>query len=208
MENRDTGWEDLRVSATMMTVKGSQYSTPPEFTTILWNSQRGPSYSGLLGYSFGYGKGVFQSGYFHAQLPHSYKPGTDIEPHIHVRLDPADEGAAGQKLLLEFEYVWVNMGEDRPNNSTIISINHEVASHDLESDNLLISFGFISKPDAQISSLLDCRFSRITFDPNWSKNFWTPQGLENDSFLGNLIFKEFDFHYQKDSRGSAERYVK
>ena len=208
MEERNTGWEDLRVSATMMTVKGSQYSTPPEYTTILANAERGPSYGGLLGYSFGYGRGVFQSGYFHAQLPHSYAPGTDVEPHIHVRLDPGDEGAAGQKLLLEFEYVWVNPAEPRPANSTIISINYIVKDQDLDNDNLIISFDFISKPDAQISSLLDCRFSRITFDPAWSRNFWTPQGLENDSFIGNLIFKEFDFHYQKNSRGSFERYKK
>jgi|GEM_PF-3389295 len=208
MEERTTGWEDLRVSATMMTVKGSQYSTPPEYTTIMFNKERGPSYSGLLGYSFGYGKGVFQSGYFHAQLPHSYMPGTDIEPHIHVRLDPGDEGAAGQKLLLEFEYVWVNREEDKPENTTVISINYTVKEHDLYADNLLITFGLISKPDAQISSLLDCRFSRITFDPAWSRNYWTPRGLENDSFLGNLIFKEFDFHFQKNSRGSSERYKK
>jgi hypothetical protein len=29
--------------------------------------------------------------------------------------------------------------------------------------------------------------------------------LENDSFQGNLIFKEFDFHYQIDAPGSSRR---
>ena len=201
----NTSWEDLRISATMITTKGMQYSKPPDYTTILSNSERGPSYSGLLGYSFGYGKGVFQSGFFHAQLPHSYLPGSAVEPHIHVRLDPSDDGAAGQNLLLEFEYVWVNPGEERPEDTSIITINYTTRAEDLGKDNLIISFGLIEKKNSMISSLLDCRFSRITFDPNWSRNFWTPRGVENDSFIGNLIFKEFDFHYQISSGESSER---
>jgi hypothetical protein len=51
--------------------------------------------------------------------------------------------------------------------------------------------------------MLDCRFSRITFDPDWGKDFWSNQGLDNDSFQGDLIFKEFDFHYQIDALGSS-----
>jgi len=208
MEESKIVWDDLRVSANMVAVEGAQYSRPPEYINILWNKERGPSYSGLLGYSFGYGKGVFQSGYFQVQLPHSYKHGSEIEPHVHVRLDPSDEGEAGQVLLLEFEYIWVNLGEHRPNDTKIITINYTVTEEDLTGDNLLISFGNIAKPDAQISSMLDCRFSRITPDPEWSKDFWLCRGIKNDSFQGNLIFREFDFHFQKDSEGSKEKYEK
>jgi hypothetical protein len=52
--------------------------------------------------------------------------------------------------------------------------------------------------------MLDCRFSRITFDPEWGRDFWSPKGLQNDTFQGNLIFKEFDFHYQMDTLGSRQ----
>jgi hypothetical protein len=120
-------------------------------------------------------------------------------------LDPASEGAAGQTLLLEFEYIWVNICEPRPADTRILSINHTVTEEDLRQDNVMISFGFIEKENADISSMLDCRFSRITFDPEWGKDFWSSQGLENDSFQGNLIFKEFDFHYQIDAAGSSRR---
>jgi hypothetical protein len=204
-DNSGNLWNDLRVSANMISVAGAQFSRPPRTVSILTNRERGPSYSGLLGYEFGYGRGVFQSAHFQVQLPHGYIPGTPIEPHIHVRLDPASEGAAGQKLLLEFEYVWVNVSESRPDTTRIISINHEVTGDDMRRDNVMISFGFIEKADADISSMLDCRFSRITFDPDWGKDFWSTQGLENDSFQGNLIFKEFDFHYQMDRPGSSRR---
>jgi hypothetical protein len=139
------------------------------------------------------------------QLPHGYVTGTPIEPHVHVRLNAASKGAAGQKLLLEFEYIWVNVSEPRPDSTRIISINHEVTEEDLRGDNVMISFGFIEKADADISSMLDCRFSRITFDPDWGKDFWSTQGLENDSFQGNLVFKEFDFHFQINALGSSRR---
>jgi len=198
-------WDDLRVTANMVSVAGAQFSQPPRTVTILTNRERGPSFSGLQGYEFGYGRGVFQSGHFQAQLPHSYVPGTPIEPHVHVRLDPASEGAAGQTLLLEFEYIWVNICEPRPADTRILSINHTITEEDLREDNVMISFGFIEKENADISSMLDCRFSRITFDPEWGKDFWSSQGLENDSFQGNLIFKEFDFHYQIDAAGSSRR---
>jgi hypothetical protein len=42
------------------------------------------------------------------------------------------------------------------------------------------------------------------FDPEWGKDFWSPKGLQNDSFQGNLIFKEFDFHYRMDALGSRQ----
>lgn len=202
-EKKNALWDDLRVTANMMTVSGAQFSKAPTYVPILTNKDRGPSFSGLQGYRFACGRGVFQSGHFQAQIPHGYVPGTPIEPHVHVRLDPASEGKAGQKLLLEFEYIWINVGEARPDTTKIISINHQIGEEDLQRDNLMISFGFIEKADAEISSMLDCRFSRITFDPDWGKDFWSNQGLENDSFRGDLIFKEFDFHYQIDAPGSS-----
>ncbi|UCF97793.1 MAG: hypothetical protein JSV89_21900 [Spirochaetaceae bacterium] len=51
--------------------------------------------------------------------------------------------------------------------------------------------------------MLDCRFSRSSFDPDWGKDFWTSQGLKNDDFQGNLIFNEFDFHYRVYILGSC-----
>ncbi|MCF7929225.1 MAG: hypothetical protein K9L68_10650 [Spirochaetales bacterium] len=204
-------WDDLRVSANMMHIDSSQFGESPDFVQILTNTERGPSYSGLFAYRFSVAEGkksLIQNGHFQAQLPHSYREGSDIEPHVHIRLDPLDGAAAGQNLLLEFEYSWVNLFERRPESSTIISINYRVSEEDLSNDNILVSFGPISKPDARISSMLTCRFSRIHFNPDRDKDFWTPKGLTNDTFVGNMIFMEFDFHYQKDNLGSSSLYTK
>ena len=204
-------WEDLRVAATMVQVGGSQRTAAPQFRQSYHHSERGPSYSGLYDYVFEFGKngaGLFQNAYFTAQLPHTYAEGTAIEPHVHVTLQPCDEAEPGQKLLLEFEYIWTNLNEKKPASTTIIPLNHEVTQEELEADNILISFGLIEKPEAGISSMLDCRFSRITLDPDWNTEFWIKRSLSNDTFQGNLLFKEFDFHYRKSSPGSREIYTK
>ncbi len=203
-------WDDLRVSADMVRLSAALEGTAPQVKAYAWNRERGPSFSGLQGAVFSRGRdgrGLFQNAFFHVQLPHSYQLGTAIEPHVHVRLLPGDEARAGQKLLLELEYQWRNIGEPAAADTEIRSINYPVQEEDLSGDNLLISFGMLEKPEAGISSMLSCRFSRITIDPGW-EDFWRPRGLSNDTFEGGLLFYEFDFHYQRDTLGSREIYTK
>lgn len=203
-------WDDIRVSADMVTLGELQHTQIPRRVRLYSNRGRSPSYGGIWGYGFDHGhdgKGLFQNAYFHVQLPHSYFQGSPIEPHVHVKLEPGSEAAAGQKLLLELEYVWVNVGESAPEDTTIIALNHSVSEDELKGGNSLISFGEIEKKDAAISSMLSCRFSRITIEEGW-KDYWRPQGLENDSFAGLMVMLEFDFHIQIDSEGSTEKYRK
>jgi len=203
-------WDDVRITADMVSLGELQHTQAPKHIRLYANQERSPSFSGIWGWGFEHGrdgKGLFQNAYFNVQLPHSYEEGTPIEPHVHVRLLPGDEAAAGQNLLLEFEYVWVNVGEPAPADTGIVSINHTVRSEDLTAGNKLISFGFIEKPDAKISSMLSCRFSRITIEDGW-KDYWRPAGFENDSFIGTMILLEFDFHIRKDRPGSSEQYKK
>jgi hypothetical protein len=194
----------------MVTLGDMQHTGSPRWLRLGGNGERGKSYSGLFGYAFDHGrdgKGLFQNAYFHCQLPHGYREGTAIEPHAHVRLLPGGDAEAGQKLLLEFEYSWVNVGEPATSDTDIVPINYEIDSKDMNGGNVLISFGFIEKPDAEISSMLSCRFSRITVEKGWT-DFWRPAGLENDSFEGSMVLLEFDFHYQTDGAGSTELYRK
>jgi hypothetical protein len=126
---------------------------------------------------------------------------------VHVRLLPGSEAVAGQQLLLEFEYVWINVNAAAPEDTTIIPVNYPVKTEDLQGGNSLISFGFIEKSNATISSMLSCRFSRISIEEGW-EDYWRTEGLENDSFRGMMVLLEFDFHIQKDSEGSKELYTK
>ncbi|MDY7028009.1 MAG: hypothetical protein SVR04_06905 [Spirochaetota bacterium] len=203
-------WDDVRVTADMVTMGELQHTPPPKRVHLYSNQERSPSYTGIWGYGFDHGrdgKGLFQNAYFNVQLPHSYAEGSPVEPHVHVRLLPGGDAATGQKLLLELEYVWVNVGERAPEDSSILPLNYTVRSEDLTGGNTLISFGFIEKPDAQISSMLSCRFSRITIEDEW-QDYWRPAGFENDSFIGTMVLLEFDFHIRMDTAGSKELYEK
>lgn len=204
-------WDDVRVSAMMTAVDSAQSTDRPRFCRIAHNRERGPSWSGIMGYVFDHGrdgKGLYQSAHFSVQLPHSYKEGSPIEPHVHIACIPGEEAMPGQKLLLEFEYTWLNIGEAAAESSKIISMNHTIEKADLAGAHRLVSFGMIEKPDARISSMLTCRFSRITWSPRWERGHWEAAGLENDSFPGGMVFLEFDFHFQKDGEGSREIYGK
>ena len=207
----DEVWDDLRVSADMVTLTELQHTEVPQKVMSYFNRERGASYSGIYGLGFDRGRdgrGLFQNACFHCQLPHDYSEGTAVEPHVHVRLLPGTDAEAGQLLLLEFEYVWINIDERAPASTSIISINHRVSEEELAVGNSMISFGFIEKPEATISSMLSCRFSRITIGKEWEWDFWRPSGLENDSFQGMMVFLEFDFHYRKDMLGSREHHRK
>jgi hypothetical protein len=210
MEHEEV-WDDLRVSADMVTLTDLQHTALPKEVLAGYNTERGVSYSGICGVGFDHGKdgkGLFQNACFHCQLPHDYSEGTAIEPHVHVRLAPGTDAQAGQQLLLEFEYLWFNIGEEPPESTTIIPMNYTVGPQELQGSHAMISFGFIEKPDATISSMLSCRFSRVTIGNDWERDFWRPAGLANDSFQGLMIFLEFDFHYRKDGMGSREHHRK
>ncbi len=205
-------WDDLRVSATMMAVDDFLATQSPKFTQIICNKERGCSYSGVFAYTFAPGcnnggKGLFQNAHFHVQLPHTYKQGSAIEPHVHVRLDPHSEARAGQQLLLELEYTWTNIDEPRPEGTEIVAVNYTVKQQDLERDNIMIVFPFLEKENARISSMLSCRFSRITIGDGWP-DFWSSRGLKNDNFVGAMVLKEFDFHFQVDGPGSSSIHKK
>jgi hypothetical protein len=164
-----------------------------------------------MGYVFDHGrdgKGLFQSAHFSAQLPHGYQEGSSLEPHVHVKLVPGENALPGQRLLLEFEYCWTNIGEKAAEDTSVISINHTVSEEEMEGGNIMISFGMIDKADARISSMLTCRFSRITIDPGWDIGVWEKAGVLNDTFEGGMFFLEFDFHFRKDSEGSREMLTK
>ncbi len=203
-------WDDVRVTADMVSLGELQHTQAPKRVRLYGNSQRSPSYSGIWGYGFDHGrdgKGLFQNAYFNVQLPHSYHEGSAIEPHVHVLLRPGSEAEAGQNILLEFEYVWVNVNEHAPQETTIVPLNYTVKADDLNGGNSIISFGFIEKVNSGISSMLSCRFSRITIEDGW-EDYWRPIGLKNDSFKGLMVLLEFDFHIQKDSTGSEKLYSK
>ena len=124
------------------------------------------------------------------------------EYEAHSTAVPADP-QVGQKLLLEFEYAWLNIRQEA-GDTTIETINYTVTQDDIDRRHFLIPFTSIVKEDGGSSSMLWARFSRIRKDPEWEHPVLN--GLENDNFEGDFIFLEFDYHYQVGRMGTDVSY--
>ena len=128
--------------------------------------------------------------YFSAQLPHSYKEGTNIEFHIHIAYPDA---VAGNSVWY-FTYSWANDGESFPaptlSPQVIIASPGVVDYH--QRAEIIASMNGIGK---KISSVLLCSIQRT--------------GTSLDDNYGNVIYlTSADFHFQQDTLGSRQQNVK
>ncbi len=128
------------------------------------------------------------------QMPHNWKEGTTIQPHIHFmcRTDvtPADN------FGIEFEYNWANLGDDFAANSTLTTVDISTGvntnnNHRLEAN---VTVAGIDGTGKTISSILLCRIKRVAAD--------------SDNYLGGIAILDFDVHYEIDTIGSRQELVK
>lgn len=120
------------------------------------------------------------------QMPHSYKEGSDIEPHIHMGQ------ALDLQAVFKLEYIWVNIGDTLPATWTTITLDTygvEYVSGTLHQ--ILKASAHIDGTGMNISSILKCKLYR-----------------DDNVYTGDVLVSDFDVHYQEDANGSVEEYVK
>jgi hypothetical protein len=121
--------------------------------------------------------------YLIAQIPHGYRPGSDIRPHIHWR----QTGAALPTWVME--YKWFNTGDAIPASFTTISASTAVITYTSGSIHQLTSFGDIDGSGKSLSSILLIKLYR------------------NDNIVtGDVLAYEFDIHYQSIAAGSRNEF--
>jgi len=167
-----TYWDDLRFPAQAINPTGLVALPAWDSTNLGW------SFSGTED----------QMLHIIGQLPHSYEEGADLVPHIHW--ENADTSANNVRWLLE--YRWRNNGEVA---GAFTSVPIVVSPGTVANMLMITSFGYISKADANISSIIEVKLSRTATDISDT----------NDS---EMILKEFDIHYPINSEGSRKEYVK
>jgi len=176
-----TVWDDLRVPMTSTSKGGSK---DPDFEVIRDN---GSSSQGIFAEQFS--NSTEQELYFVVQLPHNYKLGTNLHPHVHWLVDSAPAG--GTTVRWGLEYSLVNIGDAMPE-STIIYITAEDPVTQYK--HILSEFPAIDCSSINnISTMLVCRIFR---------------DVANDDFADDAALLEFDFHYEIDSIGSDGELVK
>lgn len=139
-----------------------------------------------------------QEVYFSVQLPHNWKEGTAILPHVHW--SPQTTGKTGA-VVWGLEYTWVNYVAASPITfpaTTIITNTSITVNGSTDQDkHLLTQIGTITPDNTQnkISSILMCRFFRKSGDAA-------------DTYNGNAAVLSVDFHYEIDAIGSRQEYIK
>lgn len=176
-----TAWEDLRVSASV----AKPGATAPSYKTF------GPSGNlQALMFEAGHHDEVF----FEVQLPHAWKQGSNIYPHVHWT--PTDTTAGN--VVWELEYSWANINGTfgAPSNmaTDATAAGGTAWVHKLTQ---LKSGGnaYIDGTGKTFSSMIMCRLHRNS-------------NSGSDTLNKDVALLEIDFHYEVDSFGSDEEYVK
>jgi hypothetical protein len=170
------GWDDIRTPGTSV----RNGTSAPALATFAG--------SGSLYIPVFSGTGPTEEVYFSIQMPHTWKEGTAVYPHVHW--SPVTSGAGNVKWNLE--YTLANVNETFPSTTTLSLIQ---ATSGTAWKHQVQGFGAVDMTGKKISCMFHCRLYRNSGDAQ-------------DTYTGNAAFLEFDFHYQIDAVGSEQQFVK
>jgi hypothetical protein len=191
MDGSGTVWNDLVVNPDA-TSRGS--SNPPVWggapATVF--RQNGSSQGVFL---LMFSASTEQELYFTIQLPHSYKVGSTLYPHVHwtTRLGTP----IGTDVVWGLEYTATAISGNF-SNTTIITANSVIPSIGTPSgtgQHLITSLGTINGSSLGISTILICRLFRAATNGS-------------DSFANETGLLSFDIHYEQDTEGSRQEFIK
>ncbi|MFA7247791.1 MAG: hypothetical protein WC169_11545 [Dehalococcoidia bacterium] len=178
----DTVWDDLRVSVNSVKVGASTWE--PIWTKMKDNG------SGSRGvYTYIFNHTTPNEVYFTAQMPHNYKEGTDLHPHVHWC--PITSGTGIVRWILE--YTISNIDDVFGNTS--YSVMEDAGAGTAYTHQMAEGATTISGADLTISNMMMCRLYRDATHAN-------------DTYTGSAALLEIDFHYEVDSIGSRQEYIK
>lgn len=183
----DTGlWEDLRFPAAGILKKGP-YDPPDDDVD-----------TGSLLFS----DSAREAGVVTAQMPHGWKSGTNIEPHLHIISEWGTDPGTGPANLTRWtlEYIIADVGDtiadvNTVGNWTAVNVDANVTAH---SGGLpvhqIIDFPEIDMTGYQDSCMAYLRFSRRGDDGT------------NDTYPDDITLIELDIHYLHHTFGSINEH--
>ncbi len=167
MDGTASVWEDLRISVVLRASGG----TSPVFAQLQGN---------LYGYRF---SGIAMNEiFFELQMPHSWKIGTTIYPHVHW----VSAGSSTSDVTWGMDYEWKDLGEAFTGTTSNVSSSATPGGLKVHNITNIPSSG-VTESDKNISSMIMCRLYR--------------DGL-NDANNDNIFLLAFDVHYEINTIGS------
>ena len=169
-------WDDLRV---------------PLETKIINPVTSRPVYTNWIGntYAYMFAPTTLDEVHFSTQMPHGYKYGSDIYPHIHWAPGNTDTG----------NVVWV-LNCAVAENGDVPTVNYNVTStvagSGVTNKVMMATFTpFVGTSLDSLSAIFTCALKRVG-------------DFSGDTFTGNAWGIEIDFHHQKDNGGSESELIK
>lgn len=124
--------------------------------------------------------------YFTVQLPHKWKVGSRLYPHVHYR-----QTIAANKPIFKLDYKFANMGTSMPSAWNTYTMDNSVyAWVDSSTHQLAVGTGGVDASSYNISALMLCKLYR------------------DDTSTGDIPAWQFDINYEIDSLGSSTEYIK
>jgi len=175
-----TVWNDIRVPLSSLKRLG--------FTDPDWEQFQDDGAASTGVYAPAFATNADQEVFFAAQLPHDWKLGSDLQPHVHWSPSDANAGNVTWKL----EYTISDINGTFGNTSTIsvtdaadtVALKHQIVGFSSDID--MSSY----TDNGDVSIMLICRLYRDVSD--------------GDTYGSDAFLLETDFHYEIDSLGSTE----
>ena len=174
-------------------ISGKAATNPPTFSVF---RDDGSSSVGVYAYVFdNVASNSENQVFFTIQMPHAWKTGSVIYPHIHWA--PEDNGAGA--VVWGMEYTWIEYDATTPlqfPQTTIITGTSDSFSNSAHK-HLITSLGSITPSAVQddISSVLVVRLFRNSSNAA-------------DTYTGGAFGLSFDLHYERNTVGSRTEWVK
>lgn len=182
-------WDDMRVPLTSKNIGGVN---APDFVKF---ADDGSGSTGVFAMHFD--KNAEEELFFSREVPHDYKLGTDLFPHVHWA--PKVNGASDKVVNWGLEY-HISIEGQAFGNTTIISGN----ATRLAGNPLLASVEYITSlgqiDGSGITDLAAVMNGRIFRDATGA--------LGTDNYDNDAVGFLIDFHYQIDSAGSVSVFSK
>jgi len=123
------------------------------------------------------------------QLPHDYKEGSTVSVHCHWSKSTSAAGTVNWQVKTK----WFNIGATDPGFSALASGTDVVPDSSTAGKQALTSFGDLVGTGKTLSSMICVYLVRTA---------------AGDSYGANVNLYEIDVHYQRDTLGSRERFIK
>jgi hypothetical protein len=175
----ESHWDDLRFNIADV---APGIANPPDWVQV--------SALGNL-YVLAFNKNTQEEIYFWPQIPHRWEQGSTLHPHVHWI---NHEGTTGD-VVWGLEYSVANINGVFPASTTVTATAACVALDGGLPVHQMTELPTIDMTGKTLSSMMFCRFYRVADDAA-------------DTADDDVGLLEVDFHYQIDSTGSRQEYVK